>query len=84
MAPGEILFPEHFPQEVFRPSVNDESLQVSNVAGLGLDELERRHIVRILKETNYNKSRAAEKLGIDRATLYRKASRFGIDLTGKL
>ncbi|HYX67784.1 MAG TPA: sigma-54 dependent transcriptional regulator [Terriglobales bacterium] len=43
-------------------------------------ELEREHIVRILKETHGNKSEAARRLGIERKTLYKKALRLGIDL----
>ncbi len=45
-----------------------------------LNELEREHIVRILKQTHGNKSEAARRLGIERKTLYKKAVRFGIDL----
>lgn len=45
-----------------------------------LVELEREHIVRILKQTHGNKSEAARRLGIERKTLYKKAVRLGIDL----
>ncbi|HKW24786.1 MAG TPA: sigma-54 dependent transcriptional regulator [Terriglobales bacterium] len=45
-----------------------------------LVELEREHIVRILKLTHGNKSEAARRLGIERKTLYKKALRLGIDL----
>ena len=45
-----------------------------------LVELEREHIVRILKLTHGNKSEAARRLGIERKTLYKKAVRLGIDL----
>jgi DNA-binding NtrC family response regulator len=44
-----------------------------------LEEMERRHIEIVLKAVGWNKARAARKLGIDRATLYRKLSRFGLD-----
>ncbi len=37
-----------------------------------LDELERRHIIAVLARVNGNKSRAAELVGLDRRTLYRK------------
>ena len=37
-----------------------------------IEELERGHIVRVLKLTKGNKSRAAELLGLDRRTLYRR------------
>ena len=43
-------------------------------------ELERQHILQILKQTNGNRSEAARRLGIERKTLYRKALRLGIDL----
>ncbi len=43
---------------------------------IALDEVERRHIVSVLKETDFNKSRSAEILGISRKTLDRKISEF--------
>lgn len=43
-------------------------------------ELEREHIVRMLKQTGGNRSEAARRLGIERKTLYKKALRLGIDL----
>ena len=45
-------------------------------AGRTLDEVERRHILRILEETNGNHLRAAEILGINRRTLYRKLEKY--------
>lgn len=48
--------------------------------GSSLEVLEKEHILRVLKETDYNKSKASEILGIDRATLYRKAQKYGIKL----
>jgi DNA-binding NtrC family response regulator len=44
-----------------------------------LDQMEKDHIIRVLKETGGNKKRAAEILGIERRTLYNKAKRLGID-----
>ena len=43
-------------------------------------EIERQHILRVLKQTRGNKSEAARRLGIERKTLYKKAERLGIDL----
>jgi two-component system response regulator HydG len=40
-----------------------------------LEELERRYIQRVLKMLGGNKSRAAQVLGLDRRTLYRKLDR---------
>jgi DNA-binding NtrC family response regulator len=42
-----------------------------------IDELERRYIMRVLKLVEGNKSRAAQLLGLDRRTLYRKLDRYG-------
>jgi two-component system, NtrC family, response regulator AtoC len=44
-----------------------------------LDQMERDHIIKVLKETGGNKKKAAEILGIERRTLYNKAKRLGID-----
>jgi DNA-binding NtrC family response regulator len=43
-------------------------------------EIERQHILRVLKQSHGNKSEAARRLGIERKTLYKKAERLGIDL----
>ena len=42
-----------------------------------MDELERRYILRVLSLVGGNKSRAAQVLGFDRRTLYRKLDRYG-------
>ena len=44
-----------------------------------LDAVERAYIMWVLQAENGNKSRAAEVLGIDPSTLYRKLSRYGVD-----
>jgi two-component system response regulator HydG len=44
-----------------------------------LDEVERRHIGVVLKETGFHKSRSAEILGISRKTLDRKIVEYGIE-----
>jgi DNA-binding NtrC family response regulator len=41
-----------------------------------VDELERRYILRVLKIVGGNKSRAAQLLGLDRRTLYRKLEQY--------
>jgi two-component system, NtrC family, response regulator PilR len=46
--------------------------------GRTLDEVEHRHILRILEETGGNHLRAAEILGIHRRTLYRKLEKYKI------
>lgn len=46
---------------------------------LNLEELERDYIVHILKITGGIRSKAAEILGIDRASLWRKIKKYGLD-----
>jgi DNA-binding NtrC family response regulator len=48
-----------------------------------LEEVETRHVVRVLGETRGNKSRAAKLLGISRRKLYRLMERFSLDGGGR-
>ena len=45
-----------------------------------LREMERRHILRAMRDADGNRSLAAKRLGIGRKSLYNKARRLGIDL----
>ena len=56
--------------------------QVTPFAGMPLrnEEAEKQQIIEALKQTGYNKSRAAQLLGIDRKTLYNKLKLYGIEL----
>jgi DNA-binding NtrC family response regulator len=45
-----------------------------------LEEVEKRYLTKVLRETGGNRARATKILGIDRRTLYRMAERFGLDL----
>jgi two-component system, NtrC family, response regulator AtoC len=42
-----------------------------------LDELERRHVLRVLESSGGNRTAAARILGLDRTTLWRKLERYG-------
>ena len=67
--------------ETQRPPESEEVGAVPTAATPDrLMELERQHILQILKQTGGNRSEAARRLGIERKTLYRKALRLGIDL----
>jgi len=44
---------------------------------VSLEEIERRYILRVMEAVRGNKTRAAEILKLDRATLYRKLARYG-------
>ena len=45
-----------------------------------LEELERIHIERVLKQYNYSRTRTADALGISKKTLYLKIKRYGMKL----
>ncbi len=47
-----------------------------NVELLTLDELEKRHIKRVLEVTGGNRPKAAEILGINVSTVYRKLEKY--------
>jgi DNA-binding NtrC family response regulator len=63
-----------------RPVVHKGALSAPPAQPDRLLELERQHIVHMLKATRGNKSEAARRLGIERKTLYKKAVRLGINL----
>ncbi|MFZ2445826.1 MAG: sigma-54 dependent transcriptional regulator [Syntrophobacteraceae bacterium] len=46
---------------------------------LPLSEMEKRHIRKIIRHVDGNRSQAADMLGISRKTLYRKLKEFGLD-----
>ncbi len=82
---GPLLTPDDLPEAIRQGSASADtgtSLdgEPADVAGLTLEEVEKRHLIRVLKETKGNKVKAAKILGIDRRTLYRMAERFGLDL----
>jgi Nif-specific regulatory protein len=54
-------------------------LQERGYRPCSLEELERAHILATLRHTNWNKSRSAHILGIERSTLERKIRRYGLD-----
>lgn len=78
-----VLYPEDFPPEIRRTSVGDGTVFSDGQgadSGGSLDAMERAHILKVLEDENFNKSRAAAILGIDRKTLQRKAKRYKIEL----
>jgi DNA-binding NtrC family response regulator len=67
----EMILPEDLPASIFQKT--DEKLFTKALQEkLTLEQLEREYIKRVLVEVGGNKSKAAERLGLDRKTLYRK------------
>ena len=76
MAPeADVLLPAHVPPEIFTAAAADTA---STDVHLTLEELEKRHVLRVLDHHNDNRSRAARALGISRATLYEKLHKYGL------
>ena len=76
MAPdAEMMLPAHLPPEIFSAAPTEAG--ASDVS-LPLEEVEKRHIIRVLAHHNDNRSRAAKALGISRATLYEKLHKYGL------
>jgi DNA-binding NtrC family response regulator len=76
LAEGDTVEPRHLPPDL---QLNQPQLKTSRHGGLPtLEENERQHILWVLEQTGNNKSRAAEILGIDRASLWRKLKRAGL------
>jgi two-component system response regulator AtoC len=85
VAKGNVILPSDLPPEVGgvpEPGAGSDSGGLLGEVGNRptLAELERRYIQLVLSEVGGNKKKAAEKLGIDRRTLYRALERGG-DLT---
>ncbi len=67
----EIILPEDLPPSLIHKT-DDKLFEKAVEEKLTIDQLEREYIRRVLIETGGNKSKAAEILGLDRKTLYRK------------
>jgi DNA-binding NtrC family response regulator len=78
--PVQEVVPAHLPLEIRArggASPTDDEIE------LPLEEIERRHIARVLAHVRGNRSRAARVLGISRATLYEKLERYRLAGVGR-
>jgi len=72
LSEGKILNESLLPKDIINKTANHSFSPK-------LDEVEKNHILSVLRETNGNKSKAAEILGIGLTTLYRKLQSYGIE-----
>jgi transcriptional regulator with GAF, ATPase, and Fis domain len=83
----QIVRPEDLPERIrtcarpVQPALapRDEATTEESIPSLA--ELERRHVVHVLRRTGNNKQAAARILGIDRTTLQRIIKRYNLDAT---
>lgn len=71
----KVIVPEDIP--LIKGPNNDEIEQLRIDKAMTLEELEKRYISKVLGQTGGRKGKAAQILGIDRRTLYRKEKQYG-------
>lgn len=76
LARGVQLTPQDLPDRVRAGGAAARFIAQSSAQSLTLRELERDYILEVMRKTGGNKSRAAELLGLDRKTLYRKLDEY--------
>jgi DNA-binding NtrC family response regulator len=76
LARGSRITPEDLPERIRTTGEAAAVIARAQERGLTLRELEREYILETLRRTGGNKSRAAEILGLDRKTLYRKLDEY--------
>ena len=74
---SEIIGVEDLPPKVIA-EVRGGGGAALGATGITLDELERRYMLQVLEENGWQKKKAAEVLGINPSTLYRKIKSFGL------
>jgi DNA-binding NtrC family response regulator len=68
---------EDLPEKIRAYSADRLPMDTDDVDEIvSLDEIEQRYTIRVIKLLNGNKARAAQLLGLDRRTLYRKLERY--------
>ncbi|MBM4123669.1 MAG: sigma-54-dependent Fis family transcriptional regulator [Nitrospira sp.] len=72
LARGEQIVPEDLPPSILGARGDRKIIDEAADRTLPLQEVEKEYILRILEKTGGNKYQAAQALGIDRKTLYRK------------
>jgi transcriptional regulator with PAS, ATPase and Fis domain len=80
MADGNLIDISDLPERLRGPLSEDLA---GDETFLSLEEMQRRHILRVLEGVGGNKARAAEVLGIARATIYQLLSRMKVEKTEK-
>lgn len=76
LAKGARITLEDLPERIISPERSSQAVARSRVQKPTLRDFERDYILETLRETGGNKQRAAELLGLDRKTLYRKLEEY--------
>ncbi|MBD5627751.1 MAG: sigma-54-dependent Fis family transcriptional regulator [Desulfovibrio sp.] len=79
---GDLVTPAELPDTVAHapePAETPEPQDAISLAGMALEDVERLAIEDTLRQTGDNKSEAARRLGITRATLHNKLRKYGLE-----
>ncbi|MDX1395877.1 MAG: sigma-54 dependent transcriptional regulator [Gemmatimonadota bacterium] len=79
LATGGDIAPDHLPEKIRRDAGAAAIVTGAADRHLSLRELERVYVLEVLERAGGNRSRAAELLGLDRKTLYRKLNEWGAE-----
>jgi len=80
MAREEVIVPADFPPQIQALSREEGTNGFNIPSGISLEEMERALIVKTLAETDGNRTRASEILGINRRTLQNKLKQYGLNI----
>lgn len=75
---GNLIGPEDLPERI-RGGTSQIKTDLVTARNLTLEELEKQYILQVLNETGWHKKKAAQILGINASTLYRKLQRYGYE-----
>ncbi|MDL2207390.1 sigma-54 dependent transcriptional regulator [Desulfovibrio sp. OttesenSCG-928-F20] len=75
---GEYVSERELPPQVLEGAGRAAIVPVPGLAGLSLEEVERRAVLETLEACDNNKSEAARRLGVTRKTLHAKLARYGL------
>ena len=79
MVRGDFITPDEFPGVLKSLDPEYEQISAEMLSGKSLKEMEKAMIMRTLQETDGNRTRAAEILGISRRTLQLKLKEYGVN-----
>ena len=71
------LTAEDLPEKVMHPSASQSAADADESVLLPMEDIERQHILRVLRAVGGHRTQAAKILGLDRKTLYRKLEGYG-------
>ena len=81
LSAGDVIGENDLQLSVHRPALSAPAFEPPpSGTGATLEDLERVHIDRVLRENSFNRARTAELLGISKKTLYLKIKRYGLSV----